>query len=127
MCNKRSRSLEEFYTNNNKNFIPILDRSMCGIHKNMDTQEVVEELMQVCIQMRFHLNDLEQREKEILILKHIKRFENSGTIDDFPKGTGSHKKVPCILPYHFANSQLEINDSYLLQKKWLTIVMVIVN
>ncbi|KYQ53970.1 NHL repeat-containing protein 2 [Trachymyrmex zeteki] len=51
----------------------------------MDTQEVVEELMQVCIQMRFHLNDLEQREKEILILKHIKRFENSGTIDDFPK------------------------------------------
>ncbi|XP_018341398.1 PREDICTED: NHL repeat-containing protein 2 isoform X1 [Trachymyrmex septentrionalis] len=70
-----------------RNFIPILDRSMCGlVNKKMNTQEVVEELTQVCIQMRFHLDDLEQREKEILILKHIRRFENSGAARDFPKG-----------------------------------------
>ncbi|XP_018341399.1 PREDICTED: NHL repeat-containing protein 2 isoform X2 [Trachymyrmex septentrionalis] len=63
------------------------NRSMCGlVNKKMNTQEVVEELTQVCIQMRFHLDDLEQREKEILILKHIRRFENSGAARDFPKG-----------------------------------------
>ncbi|KAL0134677.1 hypothetical protein PUN28_001457 [Cardiocondyla obscurior] len=54
----------------------------------MNAQEVVEELTQVCIQMRFHLNDLtERREKETLVLKHIKRFENSGAQPhDFSKG-----------------------------------------
>ena len=76
-----------------RNFVSILDRSMCGlVNKKMNTQEVVEELTQVCIQMRFHLDDLQQREKEILILKHIRRFENSGTAHDFPKGTGFHEK-----------------------------------
>lgn len=68
----------------------------------MNAQEIVEELTQVCIQMRFHLNDLtERREKETLILKHIKRFENSGAkIRDFSKGTDSpdlQKRVPCAL------------------------------
>lgn len=62
---------------------------MCGlVNKKMNAQEVVEELTQVCIQMRSHLDDFEERkDKETLILKHIKRFENAGAeIQDFPKG-----------------------------------------
>lgn len=83
-----------------RNFTPILNRLMCGlVNKKMNAQEVVEELTQVCIQMRFHLDDLtERREKETLVLKHIKRFENSGSeTHDFPKGTGyldRAKRVP---------------------------------
>ncbi|XP_070153550.1 NHL repeat-containing protein 2 [Polyergus mexicanus] len=54
----------------------------------MNAQEIVEELTQVCIQMRSHLDDFtERKDKEALILKHIKRYENSGAeIQDFPKG-----------------------------------------
>lgn len=62
---------------------------MCGlVNEKMNAQEVVEELTQVCIQMRSHLDDLtERKDKETLILKHIKRFENTGAeIQDFPKG-----------------------------------------
>lgn len=62
---------------------------MCGlVNKKMNAQEVVEELTQVCIQMRSHLDDFaEQKDKKTLILKHIKRFENTGAeIQDFPKG-----------------------------------------
>lgn len=61
---------------------------MCGlVNEKMNAQEVVEELTQVCIQMRSHLDDLtERKDKETLILKHIKRFENTGVeIQDFPK------------------------------------------
>lgn len=61
---------------------------MCGlVNEKMNAPEVVEELTQVCIQMRSHLNDLtERKDKETLILKHIKRFENTGVeIQDFPK------------------------------------------
>lgn len=80
-CNKRSRPLAGFHS--------ILDRPMCGlVNKKMNAQEVVEELTQICIQMRVHLDDLTERsEKETLILKHIKRYENSGAeAHDFPKG-----------------------------------------
>ncbi|KAL6263841.1 hypothetical protein P5V15_003923 [Pogonomyrmex californicus] len=62
---------------------------MCGlVNAKMNTQDIIEELTQICIQMRLHLDDLtEQKEKQTLILKHIKRFENSGTEAlDFPKG-----------------------------------------
>lgn len=63
---------------------------MCGlVNKKMNAQEVVEELTQVCIQMRSHLVDdfTERKDKEALILKHIKRYENSGAeIQDFAKG-----------------------------------------
>lgn len=65
------------------------NRSMCGlVNQKMNTQEIVEELTEICIQMRNHLDDsTERREKEMLILKHIKRFENGGTeAHDFPKG-----------------------------------------
>jgi len=61
---------------------------MCGlVNEKMNAQEVVEELTQVCIQMRSHLDDLtERKDKETLILKHIKRFENTGVeIQDFPE------------------------------------------
>lgn len=55
----------------------------------MNVQKIVEELTQVCIQMRSHLNNLtEPKEKETLILEHVKRFENNGMeAPDFPKGT----------------------------------------
>lgn len=62
---------------------------MCGlVNKKMNAQEVVEELTQVCIQMRSQLDDLtKQKDKEALILNHIKRYENSGVeIQDFAKG-----------------------------------------
>lgn len=87
-----------------KNFTLILNYPMCGlVNQKMNAQEIVEELTQVCIQMRLHLDDLTERgEKETLILKHIKRFENSGAkIHDFSKGTDSldRKRVPCIFLY----------------------------
>ncbi|KAL6423694.1 hypothetical protein ACFW04_010296 [Cataglyphis niger] len=53
----------------------------------MNAQEVVEELTQVCILMRSQLDDLNKKDKEALILNHIKRYENSGVeIQDFAKG-----------------------------------------
>lgn len=66
---------------------------MCGLVNNkMNAQEVVEELTQVCIQMRSHLDDFaERKDKEKLILKHVKRYENTGAeIQDFPKGNFCH-------------------------------------
>ncbi|XP_072766908.1 NHL repeat-containing protein 2 [Anoplolepis gracilipes] len=62
---------------------------MCGlVNEKMNAQDVIEELTQVCIQMRSHLDDfVERKDKEKLILKHINRFEKTGAeIQDFPKG-----------------------------------------
>lgn len=63
---------------------------MCGlVNKKMNTQEIVQELTQTCIQMRSMITNKfsEQKDKEAVILKHIKRFENIGTtICDFKKG-----------------------------------------
>jgi len=62
--------------------------SMCGlVNTKMDTEKIIEELTQVCIEMRSRLNKCEQKDKEALIIKHIKQFENVGAkIHDFPKG-----------------------------------------
>ncbi|XP_014482283.1 PREDICTED: NHL repeat-containing protein 2 [Dinoponera quadriceps] len=62
---------------------------MCGlVSTKMDTQETIEELTQICMKMRSHLNKFsEQKDKEAVILKHIKRFENNGAdIPEFQKG-----------------------------------------
>ncbi|EZA57063.1 hypothetical protein DMN91_007077 [Ooceraea biroi] len=62
---------------------------MCGlVNAKMNTEEVIEELIQIGIKMRSHLNECaEQRDKEALIIKHIKRFENVGAkVHDFQKG-----------------------------------------
>lgn len=61
---------------------------MGGLVNKMNALEVVEELTQVCIQMRSHLDDFaEQKDKEKLILNHITRYENREVeIWDFPKG-----------------------------------------
>lgn len=62
---------------------------MCGlVNKKMNMQELVEELTQICIQMRPRLNHcIEQKDKETLILRHIKEFENNGKkIHDFQRG-----------------------------------------
>jgi len=56
---------------------------------------IVEELINACIQMRFQLNNLTNwKEKETLILKHIRQYENSGVeAYDFPKGIVVEKKL----------------------------------
>lgn len=62
---------------------------MCGlVSGKMNMQETVEELTQICIQMRGHLNKFSaQADKEAVVLKHIKRFEDTGTkVYDFPQG-----------------------------------------
>lgn len=67
---------------------------MCGlVNKRMSTQEVLEELTQTCIQLRDHLisDQFSERDKEAIIIKHIKQFENvGGTICDFEKGNDGY-------------------------------------
>ncbi|EFN81636.1 NHL repeat-containing protein 2 [Harpegnathos saltator] len=55
----------------------------------MDTQELIEELTQICMKMRSHLSKFsEQKDKKAVVLKHIKRFEkNEAHIPEFPKGS----------------------------------------
>lgn len=62
---------------------------MCGlVNTKMNTQEVIEELTQICMKMRSHLNKFsEQKDKEAVILKHIKQFDNNeASIPEFQKG-----------------------------------------
>lgn len=62
---------------------------MCGlVNAKMNTEEMIEELTQVCIEMRSHLEKcVEQKDKEALVINHIKQFENVGAkVHDFQKG-----------------------------------------
>jgi len=70
----------------------------------MDTEKIIEELTQICIEMRSRLNKYtERKDKEALIIKHIKQFENvEAKIHDFPKGNfylNNHIKYSYIYTY----------------------------
>jgi len=54
----------------------------------MNTKNIIEELTQICIEMRSLLDKCaEEKDKEALIIKHIKQFENDkAKVHDFPEG-----------------------------------------
>lgn len=77
---------------------------MCGLwNTKMDTQETIEELTQICVKMRSHLKKFsEQKDKEAVILKHIKRFEDNATsIPEFQKGNYVIQIIICVYKIFF--------------------------
>lgn len=71
----------------------------------MSVQGTIEELTEVCINLRRSVESVDdEKEKEMIVLKHIKEFTNTGLqINDFQKGSLS-KTSPYLPP--FARSYL---------------------
>lgn len=61
---------------------------MCGqVNKNMSVFDTVKILTDACEQIRHELHNIDQTEKQKLVLRHIKTFANTDAcVKDFPKG-----------------------------------------
>ena len=62
---------------------------MCGQqNKIMSVQETIEELKEVCIDLRRSVESVDDpKGKEKIVLKHIKEFSDTGLqVNDFQKG-----------------------------------------
>lgn len=62
---------------------------LCGSSENkkMSVQDTIEELTEICMNLRHNIRSVDQKEKENIVLKHIKEFADTGLrICDFQKG-----------------------------------------
>lgn len=62
---------------------------LCGSReeKKMSVQDSIEELTEICMNLRHTIRSVDQKEKETIVLKHIKEFADTGIrICDFQKG-----------------------------------------
>lgn len=63
--------------------------ALCGFKENkkMSVQDTIEELTEICIDLRHNIGSVDQKEKERIVLKHINKFADTGIrICDFQKG-----------------------------------------
>ncbi|XP_043467526.1 NHL repeat-containing protein 2 [Leptopilina heterotoma] len=64
-------------------------RMLCGSgeNKKMSVQDTIEDLTEICMNLRHNIKSLDQKEKENIVLKHIKEFADTDIrICDFQKG-----------------------------------------